>query len=175
MGKDSSALSPSPFAKSPGPADFGLALSPSASTPTMRTNLLFNQAGSVPGQGINIHQGGKQLTPEQVLELVEGLKSPSLAPADKDAIVSPKKGSLSRSNSMKDVFGRRGRSGSDVSLTSKAGAKAEKDEALEPLEYVQMNDDVLLPYVDRPEEVEELLSQGGNVSQTRSTLSSCLC
>lgn len=36
---------------------------------------------------------------------------------------------------------------------------------LEPVEYVEMNEDVLLPYVDRPSEVAELVAQPSNVSR----------
>lgn len=35
---------------------------------------------------------------------------------------------------------------------------------LEPMEYVEMQDDVFLPYVDRPTEVDELLEHPSNVS-----------
>lgn len=158
-------LSTKPFARNSGPADFGSAgpLTPSTSS-GMKAGFLF-ESGSSGGYSspsgsnpTNIHQNHHTLTPDQVLELAEGLKSPVLAAQEHDGLPARSLSSLSRNNS----FTRGRRLGSDSGLSSKVNTRAEEPVELEPVEYVEMNDDVLLPYVNRPEEVAELISQPNN-------------
>lgn len=155
----SALLSPSAntqFGRSPGPADFGSPMKTSDSG--HRASFLFDTPIGDPVRSplvgaINIHEQHKNLSPEQVVELVDSLKSPVLA-GDRSST------SMSRSGSMKRL-----RLDSDVSLASKA---LDDRTELEPVEYVEMNDDVLLPYVDRPSEVAELIEQPNNVSNVLS-------
>jgi hypothetical protein len=135
---------------------------PSLGSSATRASFLFESMG---GNGrvssgslktcnpLNIHQETKNLSPDQVLELVQGLRSPVLAATPQNEL-----------DTKSSRFSNRDRRGSDVSLASKA-AGGEGTE-LEPVEYVEMNDDVLLPYVDRAAEVKELMEQASNVSPT---------
>jgi len=92
------------------------------------------------------------LSPEEVLQLARSLDSPVIASADK-----PEKGELRRRKS----------AGSATSRHSISGHEAEEEEkkkqmALEPVEYVQMDDDTLLPFMERPKEVSELVTHPSN-------------
>ena len=74
---------------------------------------------------------------------------------------------MSRSSSLArgTSFGRRESETSIVSKTLDGQQQQQPDLELEPVEYVEMNEDVLLPYVDRPSEVAELVEQPSNVSR----------
>lgn len=128
------------------------------------------------------------LNPEQIVEFAESLKSPVLKSEDDEAISSSVSGSLggqlSRSSSGRRHLKRSGSGASlsrgsfnrekfvnDMSFTSpederrgSAPAQAQTEPMeLEPVEYVEMGDDVYLPYVDRAAEVAELLAHPSNV------------
>ena len=174
-----SSTSPSPFARSLGPADLGPldSAAPGAQqtadyhhpTPSShRASFLFDQQAA---QNLHnhIHSESKNLSPDQVMELVQGLRSPVLA-THQDEIPpasTPKRSGLSRSSSLARI-----RAESEVSNVSRAldegkagaGGEAAGGLELEPVEYVEMNDDVLLPFVDRVAEVAELVEQPSNVS-----------
>lgn len=157
--------------------------------PGARTSFLFDRSHHDPASPANIHDQKKMLSPEQVVEIAEGLKSPVLRSDDDEGFsssFSPSTGGrLSRSNSGRRVHQRSGSGASlnrgsfnkgkflsEMSFTTPederrasvpAQAPAEPLE-LEPMEYVEMQDDVFLPYVDRPTEVDELLEHPSNVS-----------
>ena len=90
----------------------------------------------------------KVMSPDEVFEIARSLASP---------VAIPEGGfngaQLKRRKSM-GATGRRGTN--DMTSPEKAPL------ALEPVEYVQMEDDTLLPFVDRPAEVAELISHGSN-------------
>lgn len=138
-------------------------------TPVTRTSFLFDAAHHHHHhQSGNIHDGeGKNLSPEQVMMLVEGLRSPVLASSAQEGHSLPKRQGLSRSNSLaRGSFGH-GRRESDTSMgggQQQQQQQQQQELELEPVEYVEMNEDVLLPYVDRPSEVAELVEQPSNVS-----------
>ena len=174
-----SPTSPSPFARSLGPADLGPSDSaaPGAqqtadyhhTTPSShRASFLFDQQAAQNPHN-HIHSESKNLSPDQVMELVQGLRSPVLA-THQDEIPpasTPKRSGLSRSSSLARI-----RAESEISNVSRAldeGKTGPSGDAaggleLEPVEYVEMNDDVLLPFVDRVAEVAELVEQPSNVS-----------
>jgi len=104
---------------------------------------------------LNIHEGPKALSPDQVVSLAESLRSPLLAHDPED-----KPPSLSRSSSYRKRagFGRRDGAGQEQREKDKAAEHLE----LEPVDYVEMQDDVLLPFVDRPTEVAELFENPYN-------------
>ena len=135
------------------------------STPVTRTSFLFDQTHHHHQPG-NIHEGEKNLSPEQVMMLVEGLRSPVLASSQNEHSL-PRRAGLSRSSSLArgTSFGRRESETSIVSKTLDGQQQQQPDLELEPVEYVEMNEDVLLPYVDRPSEVAELVEQPSNVSR----------
>lgn len=127
-------------------------------TPTRRLSFLFgnsavNQSGSI-ANPLNIHEGPKPLSPGEVVNLAESLRSPILALDEED-----RPPSLSRSSS----YRRRGTTA--FGGRSPLESMQEQDQLeLEPVEYVEMQDDVLLPFVDRPTEVAELFENPYNVS-----------
>ncbi|KAJ9100504.1 hypothetical protein QFC21_003543 [Naganishia friedmannii] len=157
-----------------------------AGTPGTRTSFLFDpgyfDSTTAPG---NIHEQ-KMLSPEQVVEIAQSLKSPVMKSDDDDAgFPSSLGGRLSRNSSYtrrslkrsgsgaslnKGSFNR-GRFSGDLSFTPQddearapptpASVQPEPME-LEPMDYLEMNDDVFLPYVDRPSEVAELLELPNN-------------
>ncbi|KAJ9093928.1 hypothetical protein QFC19_008162 [Naganishia cerealis] len=157
-----------------------------AGTPGARTSFLFDpgyyESATAPS---NIH-AQKMLSPEQVVEIAESLKSPIMKSDDDDAVFSSSVGgrlsrnsSYSRRNLKRSGSGgslnkgsfNRGRFSGDLSFTphdeevsappASVAAPPEPME-LEPMEYVEMNEDVFLPYIDRPAEVAELLDLPSN-------------
>ncbi|KAJ9122271.1 hypothetical protein QFC22_001691 [Naganishia vaughanmartiniae] len=150
-------------------------------TPGARTSFLFDpgyhESAMAPA---NIHDQ-KMLSPEQVVEIAEGLKSPVMKNDEEDAFFPSSLGgklsrnsSYSRRNHKRSGSGaslnkgsfNRGRFSGDLSFTPQdeevrapptpASAQVEPME-LEPMDYLEMSDDCFLPYVDRPTEVAELL------------------
>ena len=158
-------------------------------TPGSRTSLLFDRSyADQKAAPSNIHEQ-KMLNPEQIVEFAESLKSPVLRSEDEEGFSSSIPGSvrgrLSRSSSGRRHLKRSGSGASlnrgsfnrdkfanDMSFTSpederRASAPARSQTEpmeLEPVEYVEMGDDVYLPYVDRATEVAELLNHPSNVS-----------
>jgi hypothetical protein len=154
-----------------------------------RTSLLFDRSYTdQKATPANIHEQ-KMLSPEQVVEIAESLKSPVLKSEDDDAMFTSASssfgGRLSRSSSGRRNLQRSGSGASlnrgsfnrdkfvsDMSFTSSQDERRESSEIqaqsepmeLEPIEYVEMGDDVFLPYVDRPTEVAELFEHPSNVS-----------
>jgi hypothetical protein len=114
-------------------------------------------AGSTPW---NIHEGPKSLSPDQVVELAESLKSPVLAHDQEEE----KQSSLSRSSSYRrrTAFGGQGAYDAAAQQQQREKDKVAEQLELEPVEYVEMQDDVLLPFVDRPAEVAELFENAYN-------------
>jgi hypothetical protein len=93
----------------------------------------------------------KPMSPDDIYEIAESLKSPVAIPEGgfKGAELKRRKSSGAR------------RSSSSHSLAGMA-EEPKPPLALEPVEYVEMEGDVLLPFVERPEEVEELLIHENN-------------
>ncbi|WVQ97991.1 hypothetical protein IAU59_005111 [Kwoniella sp. CBS 9459] len=87
----------------------------------------------------------KIFSPDEVVDIAKSLSSPVLMPEG-----GFKGAELKRRKS--------------AGASSRPGTKeAEKPPvALEPVEYVQMDEDVLLPYVERPAEIEELVNHPAN-------------
>lgn len=137
------------------------------------------------------------LSPEQVVEIAESLKSPVMKSEDDDALSTSASssfgGRLSRSSSGRRHLQRSGsgaslnrgsfnrdKFASEMSFTTpedeRRGSAPIQSQAepmeLEPVEYVEMGDDVFLPYVDRPSEVAELFEHPSNVSVS-SNLTRC--
>ncbi|ORX38879.1 hypothetical protein BD324DRAFT_295692 [Kockovaella imperatae] len=104
---------------------------------------LSHLAGVGSGGDGGIGYAHKMLTPEQVVEMARDTVHP---------IAMPEGG-------LKGVdLKRRKSSGSGRKASSSTTDSPERSQvALEPVEYVQLDDDTLLPYVDRPQEVRELL------------------
>ncbi len=121
-----------------------------ASSPGRRLSFLFGNNGansSGPSSNpLNIHEGPKLLSPEEVVSFAESLRSPVLAQDDED-----RPPSLSRSSS----YRRRG-PGTVGGRAAPEPAHEQREEKipeqleLEPVEYVEMQDDVLLPFVGFP-------------------------
>ncbi|WVQ76109.1 hypothetical protein IAR50_005751 [Cryptococcus sp. DSM 104548] len=84
-------------------------------------------------------QKDKMFSPEQVVELARSINSPKAA-------ASP----LHRAKSAR-------------SLRSFENSPEKEQAELEPVEYVQMEEDVLLPFVDRASEVADLIAHPSNV------------
>ncbi|ORY30411.1 hypothetical protein BCR39DRAFT_529782 [Naematelia encephala] len=92
----------------------------------------------------------KTLTPEEVVELSRSLMSPVVIPEG-------------------------GFKGAELKRRKSSGAASRKSMeeeakpplALEPVEYVQLDDDTLLPFVDRPTEVTELVMHPSNEKWVR--------
>ncbi len=139
------------------------------SAPGRRLSFLFgNTALNQSNNPSNIHEGPKALSPHQVVDMADSLRSPILAHDTFDDDAPPT--SLSRSSSY-----RKPRSATTFSAakqseyTLQQQQQDEKDRLaeqleLEPVDYVEMHDDVLLPYVERPAEVAELFEVPYNVS-----------
>ena len=111
---------------------------PSSGNVTDTSNRLFDRSS-------------KPMSPDDIYEIANSLKSPVAIPEGgfKGAELKRRKSSGAR------------RSSSSHSLAA-AAEEPKPPLALEPVEYVQMNEDVLLPFVERPEEVEELLAHDNN-------------
>ena len=96
----------------------------------------------------------KAMSPEQIFELANSLKSPVAIPEG-----GFKGAELKRRKSAGSTASRR----SSHSLSGLAEiSPADPPVALEPVEYVELDDDVLLPFVDRPEEVAQLIQHPAN-------------
>jgi hypothetical protein len=96
------------------------------------------------------------MTPDAIFELANSLSNPVAIPEG-----GFKGAELKRRKSL--GAGSR-RSSSSHSVAGMAEPSPSKPPlALEPVEYVQMSDEELLPFVDRPEEVDELLKHENNV------------
>ncbi|RXK37492.1 hypothetical protein M231_05213 [Tremella mesenterica] len=89
----------------------------------------------------------KTLSPEKVLEIARGLEAPIAIP----------EGGLKRA----DLKRRKSANKRNQSHTAPQSPEIEPL-ALEPVEYLQMDEDTLLPFVDRPREVNELLIHTSN-------------
>lgn len=98
----------------------------------------------------------KTLSPDEVLELARGLMSPVAAPEG------PRPGgALRRSKSTGST--RRGSSASGVDGDKEDNTPEEEPHAeLEPVDYVQMDANTLLPFSDRPRQVKDLLANAAN-------------
>jgi len=90
----------------------------------------------------------KTLTPEEVVEVARGLSSPVMVP----------EGGFKQTE-----LKRRKSAGPANRRTQQEAAQPENPPvALEPVDYVQLDDETLLPFVDRPAEVAELLKHPSN-------------
>lgn len=110
------------------------------------------------GLGINTaHRLGdgktNAMTPEAIFDLANSLKSPVAMPEG-----GFKGAELKRRKSAGSSVSRR----SSHSFALTETSPGDPPIALEPVEYVQLEDDVLLPFVDRPEEVAELIEHPNN-------------
>jgi len=94
----------------------------------------------------------KTLTPEEVVEVARGLSSPVAVPEGGF------KGSDLKRRKSSGYSHRRNRSSGAIEPDSPEKPPI----ALEPVDYVQLDDDTLLPFVDRPAEVKELLHYPSN-------------
>ncbi|ODN82301.1 hypothetical protein L202_02580 [Cryptococcus amylolentus CBS 6039] len=92
------------------------------------------------GNGRNV-QKDKLFSPEQVVELARSINSPKAA--------------LSPLHCAKSARSLR-------SFGSFDGSPERPQAELEPVEYMQMEDDVLLPFIDRPSEVADLIAHPSN-------------
>jgi hypothetical protein len=100
------------------------------------------------GQGLGIQR--KVMSPEEVLDVARSLASPVALP----------EGGLKRAE-----LKRRKSAGATSRSSSKASPSPEKPPlALEPVEYVQLDDNTLLPFVERPQEVAELMQHPSNTA-----------
>ena len=96
----------------------------------------------------------KTLTPEEVVEVARALASPVAVP----------EGGFKRAE-----LKRRRSAGATHRRTQQDPVSPETPPvALEPVEYVQLDEDTLLPFVDRPEEVAELLNHPSNEKMFKS-------
>lgn len=97
----------------------------------------------------------KTLTPDEVVEVARGLSSPVMVP----------EGGFKRSElKRRKSAGPSSRRNRENPQTPEEAAPV----ALEPVEYVQLDDDTLLPFVDRPAEVVELLNHPSNEKMFKS-------
>lgn len=94
----------------------------------------------------------RTLSPEEVVEVARSLSSPVMVPEG-----GFKRSELKRRKSAGSTFRRTPRTPEDPNSPDD-----QVSIALEPVEYVQLDDDTLLPFVERPAEVAELLSHASN-------------
>ncbi|TYJ51404.1 hypothetical protein B9479_008026 [Cryptococcus floricola] len=92
------------------------------------------------GNGRNV-QKDKLFSPEQVVELARSINSPKTASSP-----------LHRAKSARSLR----------SFGSFDGSPERPQAELEPVEYMQMEEDVLLPFIDRPSEVADLIVHPSN-------------
>lgn len=109
----------------------------------------------------------KNYTPDEVLDMARSLASPVLMPTGLSA---PKGADLKRRKSAGASLGRSYGSYTNPGLSLSSSVSSthspspeKQSAALEPVEYVQLDDETLLPYVDRASEVKELMAHPGNV------------
>lgn len=117
---------------------------PNSSEPANDTLHRVQSHGDMGSVGIQ----RKVLSPDEVLDMARSFQSPLLAPERSFG------GSQFQASSLK----RRKSAGSVFERSPEPPVPAE----LEPVEYVQMEDDVLLPFVDRCAEVSDLMSHPSN-------------
>lgn len=106
--------------------------------------------------GLGGHEIGPQrkaMSPEEVVDIARSLMSPVVIPEGgfKGAELKRRKSAGASSY----------RRGSELSVSSSTSPE-KPPLALEPVEYVQLDDDTLLPFVDRPAEVAELMAHASN-------------
>jgi hypothetical protein len=91
----------------------------------------------------------KTLSPEEVVELAQAIMSPVAAPSSPDKATG---------------LQRRKSTGGAASMSRKQSMSAVHKQSieLEPVDYVQMDEDTLLPFSDRPSQVAELLNNPVN-------------
>ena len=118
--------------------------SPPSSDTTHRISHLHH-AGE---QGVGIQR--KTMTPEEVVDVARGLISPVAVPEGGF------NGAELKRRKSAGASSRRSFGGKETSAPEKPPM------ALEPVEYVQLDDETLLPYVERPAEVSELLKHPSN-------------
>ncbi|KAL1406268.1 hypothetical protein Q8F55_007964 [Vanrija albida] len=106
-------------------------------SPVRRPSL--SAAAAAPGGGA-APTPSKTLSPDEVLELARGLMSPVAATTGAESAKAQRR----------------------KSLTNLAGEQEPEPIALEPVEYVEMDDDTLLPFSDRPAQVASLLANPVN-------------
>ncbi|WVW78552.1 hypothetical protein I302_100508 [Kwoniella bestiolae CBS 10118] len=118
-------------------------------SPMQEINTSLHRVGSYHGLSDSDNKGvqSKHYSPDEVVDLARQLSSPVMIPEG-----GFKGAELKRRKS--------------AGASSRPGSKEiEKPPvALEPVEYVQMDEDVLLPFVERPKEVDELISHPANES-----------
>jgi hypothetical protein len=119
------------------------------SLPPRRPSTL-SLAGSGAGLGSSPAHS-KTLSPDEILNLAKGLMSPVLA-GDHVEIGGSRLAGLTRRKS----------TGGSVSRSQLHSEPVNEPIELEPVEYVQMDGDSLLPFSDRPKQVEELLHKPMN-------------
>ncbi|WVR04563.1 hypothetical protein IAU60_001570 [Kwoniella sp. DSM 27419] len=88
----------------------------------------------------------KLFSPDEVVDIARGLSSPVMMPE----------------GGFKGAELKRRKSAGASSFGSRSGPTEQPPVALEPVEYVQMEEDVLLPFVERPAEVTDLASHPAN-------------
>lgn len=128
-------------------------MTPAKALPSTPSLGLSDAANRVSSQYSPESEGrSKHYTPVEVVDLARSLASPVLLPAG-----GLKGAELKRRKSAGASIGHRN------SLSLSAVSSPEKPPAaLEPVEYVQLDDETLLPYVDRPDEVRELMQHASN-------------
>ena len=110
-----------------------------------------NRVTGLGGQEIGPQR--KAMSPEEVVDIARSLMSPVVIPEG-----GFKGAELKRRKSAGATSSRRG---SELSMSSTTSPE-KPPLALEPVEYVQLDDETLLPFVDRPAEVLELISHSSN-------------
>ncbi|WRT64843.1 uncharacterized protein IL334_001779 [Kwoniella shivajii] len=108
-------------------------------------NSSLHRVGSFHGDADDRNIQSKRFSPDEVVDIARGLSSPVMVPEG-----GFKGAELKRRKSA----GHSTRPGS--------GEVEKPPVALEPVEYVQMEEDVLLPFVERPMEVQELTEHPAN-------------
>ncbi|WWC59363.1 uncharacterized protein I303_101915 [Kwoniella dejecticola CBS 10117] len=126
----------------------GMSPLPIARSPMQEMNTSLHRVGSFHG-GESLESGiqTKRFSPDEVVDIARQLTSPVMMPEG-------------------------GFKGAELKRRKSAGASsrpgvADQEKppvALEPVEYTQMEEDVLLPFVDRPQEVTELIAHPANES-----------
>ncbi|KAK6903860.1 hypothetical protein I203_107368 [Kwoniella mangroviensis CBS 8507] len=125
----------------------GMSPLPLARSPMQEINTSLHRVGSLHGFSDADNKGiqSKHYSPDEVVDIARQLSSPVMVP----------EGGFKGAE-----LKRRKSAGSSVRPGSKELEKPPV--ALEPVEYVQMDEDVLLPFVERPKEVNELISHPAN-------------
>ncbi|WWC67839.1 uncharacterized protein I206_101756 [Kwoniella pini CBS 10737] len=125
----------------------GMSPLPIARSPIQDMNTSLHRVGSFHGgESLQSDVQSKRLSPDEVVDIARQLSSPVMVPE----------------GGFKGAELKRRKSAGHSSRPGPANEQEKPPVALEPVEYTQMDEDVLLPFVERPQEVTDLVAHPAN-------------